>query len=131
MTDKHYYIKLAVSQNSKMVRALFQLNHISKYFQIMKIQLHQVLLVALAQYFSKSSSSSTVCRKPVWLTKVFSVVFLVTIFMDYWFDWTKLIYTEIPLCFFGTNSLFFNMFTESVSKQSRTMLWLSSEIPIM
>ena len=32
------------------------------------------LLVPLAQYFSKSSSFSTVCRKPVWLTNVLSVV---------------------------------------------------------
>ena len=46
-----------MSQNSKIIPALFQLDHISKYFQIMKIQLHHYkLLEALDQYFSKSPS---------------------------------------------------------------------------
>ena len=50
----------SISQNSKIMPAL--------------LQHHYKLLVALAQYFSKPSSFSTVCRKPVWLTNVLSVV---------------------------------------------------------
>ena len=42
----------------------------------MKILIHHYKLqVTLAQYFSKSSSFSRVCHKPVWLTNDLSVVF--------------------------------------------------------
>ena len=72
-TTNKYFDRLAlphkmsysISQNSEIVPDLFQLNH---NFIIIKV------LVALAQHFSKSSSFSTVCHKPVWHTNVLSVV---------------------------------------------------------
>ena len=58
-----------ILQNSKINPALFQLNYINKYFRIMKVKLHHYKLqVTLAQYFSKLSSFSKACHKPVWLT---------------------------------------------------------------
>ena len=50
-----------ISRNLKIIPVFFQLNHISKYFQIMEIDFyHHKLLVGLVQYFFKSSSFSTV-----------------------------------------------------------------------
>ena len=48
------------------------------------------------------------CRKPVWLTTVLSVVFLATLSTVYYCDRPKLIHTEIYLCFFAKNTLFFS-----------------------
>ena len=62
-----------ISQNSKTISALFQLNHMHQ--QILPDYEDLIALqVALAQYFSKSSSFSRVCHKPVWLTNDLSVV---------------------------------------------------------
>ena len=62
----------------------------------MKIELDDYKLqVVLVKYFSKSSSPSRVCRKPVWCTNDFSVVVLSDKFHGFLIDWAKLIYIEI------------------------------------
>ena len=52
----------------------FQSSHIDKYFQIMKIELHYRLLIAMVQYFPKSWSFSKVCHTAVFLVKALNVV---------------------------------------------------------
>ena len=84
-----------ISQNSKIIPALFQMNHINRYFQITKIQLHHKLQVALVQYFYESLSFSRVCHKPIWLTNVLSVVVLGDNFHGFLIDSAKIIYIEI------------------------------------
>ena len=111
-----------ISQNSKIIPALFQMNHINRYFQITKIQLHHKLQVALVQYFYESLTNMAYerfeCCCPWWQFSWFSD----RLSQDniYWNF----------LFFFATSGLFFITFTESVSKRSRTLLQISLKMSL-